>query len=268
MHKVVGVRFKEVGKIYYFSPRDLDIENGDQVLVETSRGTEFGTVVAGPMDVPEDELKYNLKDVLKIAEEEDILVHQDNLDNAKEAMIICQEKILDHGLDMDLLSAEYTFDKSKLIFNFASENRVDFRDLVRDLASIFRTRIELRQIGVRDEAKIKGALGCCGRETCCSKFLCDFKPVTIKMAKDQSFSLNPGKISGQCGRLMCCLAYEQDGYEEVLSKMPQMGSTVYTDQGPGTVVQVSPMQELVRVRFELDDEISQENFYISELLEK
>lgn len=261
MEKAIGVRFKCAGKVYYFSPNDLEIKKGDRVIVETARGIEYGSCVTSKVDLREDEIVSPLKNVLRVATEKDKEHHRDNLKRAQEAMIICDEKIEEHGIDMKLTSAEYTFDNNKLIFYFTADDRVDFRELVKDLASIFRTRIELRQIGVRDEAKMIGSMGYCGRESCCSTFLCEFSPVTIKMAKDQSFSLNPSKISGICGRLMCCLAYEQEAYEYALSKMPKPGDRIMTDLGEGTVSQISPLQEMMKVKYETEDEITEE--YIS-----
>lgn len=268
MTKAVGIRFKCAGKVYYFSPKDLEIKRGDKVIVETARGIEFGSCVTELVDLNPDEIVSPLKDVLRIATEEDIKTHHENIKKAKEAQIICKEKIQEHGIDMKLSSAEYTFDSNKLIFYFTSDDRVDFRELVKDLAAIFKTRIELRQIGIRDEAKMIGTMGYCGRESCCSTFLCDFSPVTIKMAKDQSFSLNPSKISGICGRLMCCLSYEQEAYEYALEKMPKPGSVVETDLGRGIVSQISPLQEMVKVKFENEDEITEEYLSLDRIIKK
>lgn len=261
MIEAVGVRFKCAGTIYYFSPNGEDVKINNKVIVETSRGLEYGTCVTEIKHLDEEELVSPLKNILRIATDEDKITHNQNKIKAMEAKEICRTKIKEHGLDMSLVSSEYTFDNSKLIFNFTADDRIDFRDLVRDLASIFKTRIELRQIGVRDQAKTLGALGCCGRETCCSTFLCDFAPVTINMAKDQSYSLNPTKISGVCGRLMCCLKYEQDGYERALKEMPNIGDEVMTDFGKGTVLQLIPLKGIVKVKIVNDDEITQE--YIS-----
>lgn len=266
MNKAIGVRFKCAGKVYYFSPNGLDIKRGNKVIVETSRGIEYGSCVTEILDADILKLESPLKDVIRIASEEDNQTHWENLKKAKEAEKICREKIEEHKIDMKLSSAEYTFDNNKLLFYFTSDDRVDFRELVKDLAAIFKTRIELRQIGVRDEAKIIGTMGYCGRESCCSTFLCDFNPVTIKMAKDQSFSLNPSKISGICGRLMCCLAYEQEAYEYALKKMPKIGTVVNTKFGPGTVAQVSPLQEMIKVKFVEDDEINIENIHLDDLI--
>ncbi len=211
MIEIAGIRFKRTGKIYYFDPIDIDLKIGDYVIVETVRGLEFGAVEL-LKDIDEESIKGELKPVIRLASQEDKNINVENRNKAKEAIIICEQKVEEHGLDMKLISCEYTFDRSKLLFYFTADGRVDFRELVRDLASIFKTRIELRQIGVRDQAKFVGGLGCCGRPTCCSTFLSEFSPVSIKMAKDQNLSLNPTKISGICGRLMCCLKYEQDGY--------------------------------------------------------
>lgn len=268
MQKAVGVRFKCAGKIYYFSPRDLDIKKGDKVIVETARGIEYGSCVTGMLELADKDIVSPLKDVLRVVTKEDEENHKNNIKKAKEALKICHKKIEEHKIDMKLVSAEYTFDNNKLIFYFTSDDRVDFRELVKDLAAIFKTRIELRQIGVRDEAKVIGSMGYCGRESCCSTFLCDFTPVTIKMAKDQSFSLNPSKISGICGRLMCCLAYEQEAYEYALKKMPKPGSIVLTDLGEGVVSQISPLQEMLKVKFENDEEITEEHISLDRVIKR
>lgn len=266
VQKAIGIRFKCAGKVYYFSPKDLVIKKGDKVIVETARGIEFGSCVTDLLELEDKEIVSPLKDVLRIATDEDIEAHKSNIQKAKEAMRVCKEKINEHSIDMKLVSTEYTFDNNKLIFYFTSDQRVDFRELVKDLAAVFKTRIELRQIGVRDEAKAIGTMGYCGRESCCSTFLCDFNPVTIKMAKDQSFSLNPSKISGICGRLMCCLAYEQEAYEYSLKKMPRVGSIVVTDVGEGIVSQISPLQEMVKIKFERDDEITEELISVDRII--
>ena len=254
MITVVGVRFKKAGKIYYFDPNDLNINEMDCVVVETARGIEFGHVVVGPKEVTEEEIVPPLKKVIRIAEEEDIEKHLLNKEKALEAFDICEEKIAQHGLEMNLIDVEYTFDNNKVIFYFTADGRVDFRELVKDLAAIFRTRIELRQIGVRDEAKMIGGLGPCGRTSCCTTFLGEFEPVSIKMAKDQSLSLNPSKISGLCGRLMCCLKYENEVYEKLLEKMPDIGTIVLTPVGKGTVVEVYTIMEMVKVKVLLEDD--------------
>lgn len=257
MIDVSGVRFKKTGKIYYFDPRDIDTKVGDNVIVETSRGIEYGTVVI-KKELKEEEILTELKPVLRIASPEDDLRQLDNRNDAREALIICENKCKEHKLNMKLIGCEYTFDRGKLLFYFTADGRIDFRELVRDLASIFRTRIELRQIGVRDEAKKIGGLGPCGRPCCCKAFLSEFSPVSIKMAKDQELSLNPTKISGLCGRLMCCLKYEQDGYECIFKKMPRLGEFVMTDRGEGTVIDKYTIQELVKIQFQNGEDIEVE----------
>lgn len=253
MVKVVGVRFKKAGKIYYFDPDKIDVKQNDFVIVETARGLEFGVVAVGPKEVGEDEIISPLKPVLRLAVDKDLETHKENKKKAKEAMAICAEKVEEHGLDMSLVDVEYTFDNNKVIFYFTADNRVDFRDLVKDLASIFKTRIELRQIGVRDEAKIIGGIGPCGQETCCTRFLGEFAPVSIKMAKEQSLSLNPTKISGLCGRLMCCLKYEQDTYEALLVDMPSVGAIIKTEDGTGVVISSYTLLQRVRAKIKLAD---------------
>ncbi len=260
MVTVVGVRFKEAGKIYYFNPGEHDIKKGDKVIVETARGVEYGHIVVGLKEVKEEEIVPPLKDVLRVASREDCRTHQINKKKAEEAFDICLEKIDKHGLEMRLIDVEYTFDNNKVIFYFTADGRVDFRELVKDLASVFRTRIELRQIGVRDEAKMIGGLGPCGKETCCTTFLGDFDPVSIKMAKEQDLSLNPTKISGLCGRLMCCLKYEHEVYEELLQKMPEVDSVVRTPLGKATVMEVYTLLEAVKVKGKLKDDT--EEFFI------
>lgn len=253
MITVVGVRFKRAGKIYYFNPGDIDVAFNDFVIVETARGIEFGHVVIGPKQITEDEVIATLKDVIRIATDEDFVIHRENKQKAKDAMEVCKAKIIEHDLYMNLIDVEYTFDNNKVIFYFTADGRVDFRDLVKDLAAIFKTRIELRQIGVRDEAKMLGGIGPCGKETCCKQFLGEFQPVSIKMAKEQSLSLNPTKISGLCGRLMCCLKYEQDTYEELLANTPSVGAIVITPKGKGTVVETYTLLEKAKVRVTLED---------------
>lgn len=253
MVKVVGVRFKKAGKVYYFSPGSIDVKANDFVVVETARGIEFGHVPLGPREIPEEELVSPLKEVIRIAEDIDFQIHRENKAKAKEALKICGEKILEHKLEMKLIDVEYTFDNNKIIFYFTAEGRIDFRELVKDLASIFKTRIELRQIGVRDEAKSVGGLGPCGRVCCCHSFLGDFAPVSIKMAKEQNLSLNPAKISGLCGRLMCCLKYEQDAYEDILERMPQVGYIAKTPVGMGTIINTYTLLERVKVKVRLED---------------
>lgn len=261
MIKVVGVRFKTAGKIYYFSPEDIDVNQNDFVIVETARGIEFGHVVIGQRDLPEEDIILPLKPVIRIATDEDFDIHRANRKKAKDAKEIFKEKVSEHNLEMEIIDVEYTFDNNKVIFYFTAEGRVDFRDLVKDLASIFRTRIELRQIGVRDQAKAIGACGACGREVCCKKFLGEFAPVSIKMAKDQSLSLNPAKISGVCGRLMCCLKYEHDNYEELLEKMPDIGTIVFTPNGRGTIMSSYTLLEQVKVKVRLEDGTDDVFFY-------
>ena len=234
MKKIVGVRFKPVGKIYYFDPENLNLKQDDCVIVETARGIEFATVSL-VKEIGDDEFDKPLKPIIRIATPEDKKQNSNNRDKEKQAIKICEEKIAKHELDMKLVDAEYTFDGSKLLFYFTAEGRIDFRELVKDLATVFKTRIELRQIGVRDEAKTLGSIGICGRNICCSQFLGEFAPVSIKMAKEQGLSLNPTKISGACGRLMCCLNYEQEGYEEALKKLPKVGAIVSTPSGKGKV---------------------------------
>ncbi len=248
MAEIIGVRFKSVGKIYYFSPAKNKLDVGEKVIVETSRGVECGEVVLSNREISEKELTAPLKDIIRIATKKDLDKIEQNKKNEAEAFKICEEKIAKHGLNMKLVDVECTFDNNKLLFYFTSENRVDFRELVKDLASVFRTRIELRQIGVRDEAKMLGGLGICGRPFCCKSFLGDFQPVSIKMAKDQSLSLNPTKISGTCGRLMCCLKYEQDGYEELIKGLPKMGAVVETPDGKGNVVDINILTGKMRVK--------------------
>jgi cell fate regulator YaaT (PSP1 superfamily) len=254
MINVVGVRFKKSGKIYYFSPNDLEIKVDNYVIVETIRGTEFGHCVIGPKQVEDKNIVTPLKNVLRVATEEDININTENKEKQDKAFAVCLEKIENHSLPMKLIDVEYTFDNNKIIFYFTAEGRVDFRELVKDLASVFRTRIELRQIGVRDEAKMIGGLGPCGRPMCCSSFLGDFAPVSIKMAKEQNLSLNPSKISGICGRLMCCLNYEQDTYETIKQKLPKIGSIVKTVEGKGMVVSNNVVKEIVNVKLKKKDE--------------
>ncbi|MFA9559767.1 stage 0 sporulation family protein [Evansella sp. AB-rgal1] len=247
MHRVVGVRFKKAGKIYYFSPGDIDIENEEYVIVETARGVEFGKVVIGVKEVHENDVVMPLKNVLRIATEKDKLIVKENRDEAQRAFDVCVGKINEHDLDMKLVDVEYTFDRNKVLFYFTADGRIDFRELVKDLAAIFRTRIELRQIGVRDEAKMLGGIGPCGRMLCCSTFLGDFEPVSIKMAKDQNLSLNPTKISGLCGRLMCCLKYENDLYETAKKELPDLNAEMRTSYGKGKVVGLNMLERLVQI---------------------
>lgn len=254
MIKVVGVRFKNAGKMYYFDPCGMDIEPGMGVIVETARGIEFGDVVSEIKEIDEDEAILPLKNVIRIATEEDVKIHNENILKEKEAFGICNEKILKHELDMKLIDVEYTFDGNKILFYFVADTRIDFRELVKDLASVFKTRIELRQVGVRDQAKAVGGLGICGRVICCASTTGEFQPVSIKMAKEQGLSLSPTKISGTCGRLMCCLKYEQDAYEDAIKRMPGVGSIVETPEGNGVVTDVNLLRETVKVRFDKETE--------------
>lgn len=247
MYDVVGVRFKKAGKIYYFDPGDLSIQKDEFVIVETVRGVEYGRVVTPRKQVGEKDVVLPLKKVVRIADQKDRLIVEENKTAAKEAYDVCSEKVNEHQLDMKLVDVEYTFDRNKVIFYFTADGRVDFRELVKDLASIFRTRIELRQIGVRDEAKMLGGIGPCGRMLCCSTFLGDFDPVSIKMAKDQNLSLNPTKISGLCGRLMCCLKYENDEYETAKEQLPDIGEMIVTPNGPGKVVGLNILERVMQV---------------------
>lgn len=246
--EIVGINFKEAGKIYYFAPGILKLTEGQRVIVDTARGTEMGTVKIPNKTIPASEVVSPLKEITRIATEDDISRDAKNHEMEFEAALICKKKIAEHNLGMRLVSVEYTFDNSKLIFYFTCETRVDFRELVKDLAATFRTRIELRQIGIRDAAKLMGGLGVCGRKYCCSGFLYDFVQVTIKMAKEQNFSLNSAKVSGACGRLMCCLRYEHDAYEEALKVTPPVGSLVMTDDGEGTVIETKPLAGEIRVK--------------------
>ena len=250
MITIIGVRFRNVGKVYYFSPRELDICVGDHVIVETARGVEYGFVVLGPKEVDDSKVIQPLKEVIRIATPKDDAREESNRKKEKEAFEICQKKIRAHNLEMKLVRVECSFEGNKILFFFTADGRVDFRELVKDLASVFRARIELRQIGVRDEAKMLGGLGICGRPFCCAQFLDDFVPVSIKMAKTQSLSLNPTKISGTCGRLMCCLKYEQDAYEDALKRMPKNDSFVQTPDGPGNICDVNVLKETVHVRLD------------------
>ena len=248
--EVVGIRFKEVGKIYYFDPLDIKFSKGDHAIVETVRGIECGEVAMENREIDDEEIIKPLKPIIRLATEEDLKIVETNKKKEKEAFEICLKKIAAHKLDMKLVDVEYTFDGSKVLFYFTSDGRVDFRELVKDLASVFRIRIELRQIGVRDESKMKGGLGICGRPFFCNSFLGDFQPVSIKMAKEQGLSLNPTKISGTCGRLMCCLKYEQNAYEHLLHVTPKVGAIVDTPQGKGTVVEVNLLKGILKIRLD------------------
>ena len=265
MLNVIGVRFKSAGKTYYFDPKDMDISCGDHVIVETSRGMEYGDVVMGRKSIEAERFQKPVKEVIRIATEEDIKRFRRNKELEKEAYNICLEKIQKHKLEMKLVEVEYTFDGNKILFYFTADGRVDFRELVKDLANVFKTRIELRQIGVRDEAKTLGSVGICGRGLCCSEFLGEFASVSIKMAKEQGLSLNPSKISGTCGRLMCCLKYEQDTYEELLKSAPKQGAQVKTPEGNGTVEYVSLLKGFAKVRFDSENETTMKDFKISDI---
>jgi len=266
MVKVIGVRFKAVGKIYYFDPDSIELKVGDGVIVETARGVEYGDVVLADKVIDETTFQTPLKKVLRKAVESDYKQLEENKIKERDARKICIEKINANNLEMNLIDVEYTFDRSKVLFYFTADGRVDFRQLVKDLASVFKTRIELRQIGVRDEAKMLGGLGICGRPLCCSQFLGDFEPVSIKMAKEQSLSLNPTKISGTCGRLMCCLKYEQDVYEELLKTTPGVGAIVDTPIGRGNVVSVSILKGLVQVKLDSNNDASLNTFNVSDIV--
>ena len=254
MQEIVGVRFKKLGKIYFFDPDGIKLNKGQNAIVETARGLELGEVAVSNRMMDEDKLITALKKVIRIATEEDEKIFFENEKKAQEAYSVCEEKIKKHGLDMKLIDVEYTFDSSKLLFYFTADGRIDFRELVKDLAAIYKTRIELRQIGVRDEVKMLGGYGMCGRELCCCNHLSDLNPVSIKMAKEQGLSLNPSKISGVCGRLMCCLKHEQEVYEEKLAKLPNVGAFVNTPDGKGVVDDVQVLKELVTVRVENGDD--------------
>ena len=257
MAKVVGVKFRKPGKIYFFNPLDLDIKNGDNVIVETTLGQEYGIVVVNPRELPEEKIEKDLKKSIRIANKEDKKHQEENVKNEKKAFDTCLKKIKEHKLKMNLVEARYVFDNSKLLFYFTADGRIDFRDLVKDLAGIFRTRIELRQIGVRDEIKRMGGNGICGRELCCCSFLNNFDTVSIKMAKEQNLSLNAAKITGNCGRLMCCLRYEQNVYEDKMKKLPNIGALVSTEDGEGVVEGIEVLNEILKVK--LKDE--EENYY-------
>ena len=266
MIKVVGIRFQRAGKIYYFDPLDYDLETAMHVIVETARGIEMGTVLIPPKEVDDDKVVQPLKPVIRIATDDDEKVIEKNKEKEAEAYVICKEKIAKHGLDMKLVAAEYTFDNTKLLFYFTADGRIDFRELVKDLASVFRTRIELRQIGVRDETKMLGGIGICGRELCCRSYLTDFVPVSIKMAKEQNLSLNPTKISGVCGRLMCCLKNEQETYEYLNSRLPSVGDSVITPTGMhGEVSGVNVLRQLVKVVVDNGEEKELQEYAVDDL---
>lgn len=267
MVKVIGVRFRTAGKIYFFSPGQFDIKQGDNVIVETARGVEFGRVVSGVKEVAEEDVIQPLKSVIRIATEQDQKVVNKNKQKEKEAFKICLEKIRKHGLEMKLIDVEYTFDGNKILFYFTADGRIDFRELVKDLAAVFRTRIELRQIGVRDETKIRGGIGICGRPLCCSTYLTEFSAVSIKMAKEQNLSLNPTKISGVCGRLMCCLTNEEETYEMLNSQLPSVGDAVTTKDGlAGVVHSLSVLRRLVKVIVNLENDEKEIREYMADEL--
>ena len=263
--EVVGINFREAGKIYYFAPNGLSFKLGDKVIVETARGVEMGTVKVANKTVPSTEIVPPLKSVTRLATAEDIERDERNHELELDAALICKKKIANHKLEMSLVATEYTFDNSKLIFYFTAESRVDFRELVKDLASTFHTRIELRQIGIRDEAKMMGGLAVCGRKYCCAGFLTDFVQVSIKMAKEQNFSLNSSKVSGACGRLLCCLRYEHETYEEAIRNTPSVGSIVKTAEGEGVVIETKPLASEIKVKFENNDKESVKIFKCREV---
>lgn len=267
MVNIIGVRFRRAGKVYFFDPAGLDIKTGDNVIVETARGVEYGRVVLGSKDVEDDKVIQPLKPVIRIATPEDDKIEASNKEKEKDAFRICLEKIAKHGLEMKLIDTEYTFDNNKVLFYFTADGRIDFRELVKDLASVFKTRIELRQIGVRDETKIIGGIGICGRPLCCHTHLSEFAPVSIKMAKEQNLSLNPTKISGVCGRLMCCLKNEEEAYEDLNSRLPNLNDTVRTPEGlKGDVQSVSVLKQLVKVIVTLEnDEKEVREYKVEEL---
>ena len=265
MAEVIGVRFKEVGKVYYFDPDGKELKKGDYVIVETVRGVECGEVAMDNREIDDEEIVKPLKKLIRKADESDLAKVNENKAKEKDAFAICQKKIAAHGLDMKLVDVEYTFDGGKVLFYFTADGRVDFRELVKDLAGVFRTRIELRQIGVRDESKMLGGLGICGRPFCCSTFLGEFQPVSIKMAKEQGLSLNPTKISGACGRLMCCLKYEQNAYEYLLKITPKPGAIVETNEGAGTVVDFSLLTGKLKVQLHDNPDAAPKFFHRKEV---
>lgn len=266
MTRIIGVRFRNVGKIYYFDPKEWDVEAGDHVIVETARGVEYGSVVLAPREVEDEKVIQPLKDVIRVATQKDDIKEEANRKKEKEAFQICAKKIREHNLEMKLIDVEYTFDNNKVLFYFTADGRIDFRELVKDLAAVFKTRIELRQIGVRDETKILGGLGICGRALCCHTYLSEFAPVSIKMAKEQNLSLNPTKISGVCGRLMCCLKNEQETYEDLNHRLPNTGDYVTTPEGfKGEVQSVNVLRQQVKVIVDVEDEKEIHEYKLDEL---
>lgn len=265
MSVIIGVKFKGAGKVYYFDPDEATLDTGDYVVVETSRGIECGTVTFGNREISDDGLNRPLKKIIRPATAEDIAHLEENRKKEERAYGICLKKIIEHDLKMKLVTVEYTFDNNKILFYFTADGRVDFRELVKDLAGIFRTRIELRQIGVRDESKMLGGLGICGREFCCKGFLSDFQPVSIKMAKEQGMSLNPVKISGTCGRLMCCLKYEQEAYSDLLKKTPKIGAYVSTPDGKGTVVDQNIIKGVLNVQLQKNPDSPPKSYRVDEV---
>lgn len=265
MAEVIGVRFKEVGKVYYFDPNGIQMKKGDMAIVETARGVECGEVAMENREIEDKDIVHPLKKMIRKATQGDLKKVEENRKKERHAFEICEKKILDHKLEMKLVDVEYTFDNNKILFYFTADGRVDFRELVKDLASVFRTRIELRQIGVRDEAKIMGGLGICGRPFCCTSFLGEFQPVSIKMAKEQGLSLNPVKISGTCGRLMCCLKYEQEAYSDLLRTTPKNGAVVNTPEGRGVVVDVNLLTGMLKVRMDRAPEAAPMSFHAKQV---
>lgn len=264
-HRIVGVRLKTGGKTYWFNPGNKQLDVGTHVVVETIRGVEMGIVSLANKDVEEEEILNPLKDIIKVADENDVKHYEANISKSKETFEVAKEMIIRHGLDMKLINAEYTFDNNKILFYFTSDGRVDFRELVKDMASEFKSRIELRQVGVRDETKILGGLGACGRALCCSSFLNDFQPVSIKMAKEQGLSLNPTKISGMCGRLMCCLNYEQKAYEDALKRMPGLGSTIKSKDGECKVTKINLLKETMVAEYQSGNDVTRAEYKLSDI---
>ncbi len=260
MAEIIGVRFKEVGKVYYFDPKNMKLSVGDRVIVETSRGVECGTVAIANKEVNDTNIVHPLKTIIRLADKNDLARVEENKKKEKKAFAVCSKKIAEHKLEMKLVEVEYTFDNSKILFYFTADGRIDFRALVKELASVFKTRIELRQIGVRDEAKLLGGLGVCGRPFCCNSYLGEFQPVSIKMAKEQGLSLSPVKISGTCGRLMCCLKYEQEAYNDLLKKIPKVGAIVSTSAGEGNVVEANPLTGVIKVTLKKAPEAAPSTF--------